>query len=200
MQNNETLNYLFAILAVFATFVSPIIAVQIQKHLDNQNAKRDRKIKIFKTLMVTRASILDYQHVQAINEIPIEFDKKNKKEEGIIDNWKAYLDHLNSYAQETNWSMKQRDLLIELLFVMGTHLGYPINKTELKNEIYLPMGHVDVVGENIEIRKLISALLKGQITLKVDINSLLIDKETQERQELFQEKWLEFFEKQTQKN
>ena len=169
------------------------MAVQIQRYLDNQNAKRDRKISIYKTLMLTRATTLDYQHVNAINLIPLEFDKKVKQEEDIIDSWQLYFDHLNSDAKSENWVEKRRDLLIELLLKIGIYLGYKKNKTQLKNEIYLPIGHSNLEDENFEFRKLAIRLLNGQSALKLDINSMPIDLEFQRRQEALQDKWFQFF-------
>ena len=43
------------ILMVLATAISPLIAVQVTRYLDDRNEVRGRKLKVFKTLMATRA-------------------------------------------------------------------------------------------------------------------------------------------------
>ena len=58
---------------VAAIIIGPILAIQIQKILDNLREKKKRRITIFKTLMSTRATRLNKEHVEALNMIDIEF-------------------------------------------------------------------------------------------------------------------------------
>ena len=58
-------------LVVIATLLSPLIAVQVTKWLDRRNQVRDEQIRIFKTLMATRASTLDPRHVESLNVIDV---------------------------------------------------------------------------------------------------------------------------------
>ena len=58
---------------VFATIVGPVLAVQAQKWLERSRAIRDRRMRIFRVLMSTRAARLSANHVEALNAISIEF-------------------------------------------------------------------------------------------------------------------------------
>lgn len=81
-------------LMIAAVLLGPIIAVQLTRFLDNKKEVRERKLKVFQTLMATRAYALSWDHVEALNRIDLEFDKNNKKEKPVIEAWKAYLDLL----------------------------------------------------------------------------------------------------------
>jgi hypothetical protein len=79
------------IIMTFAVVLGPILAVQIQKWLEQVRNKTERKLKIFKTLMTTRATRVSIEHVQSLNMIDIEFlDKEYKK---VISAWRNYHDH-----------------------------------------------------------------------------------------------------------
>ena len=98
------------IIMIFAVFLGPIFAVQIQKHLEIKRESRNRKLYIFHTLMSTRATTLSQNHVTALNMIDIDF-YNNKK---VIDAWRIYYDHLNSQSSNENiiaWSEKCVELL-----------------------------------------------------------------------------------------
>ena len=87
-----------AILMVIATALSPLIAVQVTRYLDDRNEQRGRKLAIFKTLMATRAYTLAPAHVDALNRIDLEFSAKRKSEKAVLDVWQQYLDHLSNKA------------------------------------------------------------------------------------------------------
>ena len=60
-------------LIIAATILGPILAVQIQKYLEGWRESSNRKVTIFKALMVTRAARLTSEQVQALNLIDVEF-------------------------------------------------------------------------------------------------------------------------------
>lgn len=92
------------ILMVLATGLSPLIAVQVTRYLDDKNEERGRKSKIFKTLMATRAYTLAPAHVEALNRIDLEFSSKRKTEKAVLDVWQQYLDHLGNKAMQIDES------------------------------------------------------------------------------------------------
>jgi hypothetical protein len=64
------------IIMIIAVFAGPIVAVQLQTLLERRREKRERKLKVFRTLMATRArKAADPSHVEALNLIGIEFYK-----------------------------------------------------------------------------------------------------------------------------
>jgi hypothetical protein len=107
---------------IIATILGPVLAVQAQKWIERWRSKKDRKIEIFTKLMTSRAAPLSVQHVEALNQIDLEFhgDKKYKK---VIDAWKALHDHLHQHpegeSQKVVWATKKNDLLVELLMSWG---------------------------------------------------------------------------------
>jgi hypothetical protein len=54
-------------LMLLAVLFAPLAAVQVQKWLEHHREDRERKLRIFKTLMATRATALSQEHVQALN-------------------------------------------------------------------------------------------------------------------------------------
>ena len=61
-------------LVVIATLLSPVIAVQVTEYLNRRRQSRDEQLRIFRTLMATRASTLEVSHVQALNSIDVIFN------------------------------------------------------------------------------------------------------------------------------
>ena len=106
---------------ILAVLIAPLVAVQVQKYLERHQEKRERKLRIFKTLMATRGVPLSQDHVQALNMIDIEFyGEKYKK---IITSWKDYLNHLEKITKDDEerfslWNEEKADLLANLLLVM----------------------------------------------------------------------------------
>jgi hypothetical protein len=118
MESQITISHILMILAVL---IAPLVAVQVQKYLERHQEKRERKLRIFKTLMATRGVPLSQDHVQALNMIDIEFyGEKYKK---IITSWKDYLNHLEKITKDDEerfslWNEEKADLLANLLLVM----------------------------------------------------------------------------------
>jgi hypothetical protein len=160
------------ILMVLATAISPLIAVQVTRYLDDRNEERGRKLQVFKTLMATRAYTLSIAHVEALNRIDLEFSSRRPLEKAVIDQWQQYLDHLGNQALTGQaWGDKRVDLLVDLLFAMGKALGYDFNKTQIKNGTYSPTAHGRVESEQENLRKLTLELLEGKRSLPMHVTS-----------------------------
>ncbi len=86
------------LLVVVATILGPILAVQAQKTIERLRETRDRKLRVFYTLMGTRAARTAAEHVQALNVIDLLF--RRKAEKPIIDAWEAYREHLNQDVEK----------------------------------------------------------------------------------------------------
>jgi hypothetical protein len=121
-------------LTIIAIFLGPIVAVQLTRFLDDKKEERERKLRVFKTLMATRGVVLSWAYVEALNLIDLEFSSKRRKEREVIDAWKAYLDLLSNKAIPTDqWATRNVDLRVELLHKMSVVLNYPFDKTHIKN-------------------------------------------------------------------
>lgn len=161
------------ILIISATALSPLIAVQVTRFLDDRNETRGRKLQIFKTLMATRAYTLAPAHVEALNRIDLEFRTKDRKEKAALDVWQQYLDHLgNKTMQVDAWADRRIDLLVDLLHAMGNSLGYDFNKTQIKNGTYAPIAHGRIEDEQEKLRQLTIELLDGKRVLPMHVTNL----------------------------
>jgi hypothetical protein len=172
-------------LTIMAILIAPLVAVQVQKLLEVFREERGRKLRIFKTLMATRAATISPEHVQALNMIDLEF--RGKQYKNVITSWNTYLDHLNSYPKDDEtlqplWGEKRIDFLTGLLIEMGRSLGYEFNAVHVKKGIYAPEAHDQIEKENILIRRGLVTLLFGGSTLKMDVTSLPVSEQARTEQ------------------
>lgn len=169
-------------LTILAILLAPLVAIQVQRRLDVARERRLAKLRIFQTLMATRAARVSPDHVQALNMIDIEFYGKrafphplrSAKEKAVVDQWKLYLDHLNSPpAQDdpVSWFTRGDDLFTELLFAMSKDLDYDFDKVHLKRGIYAPQAHGQLEFDQTVIRKGLAQLLSGTTPLLVRLSS-----------------------------
>jgi hypothetical protein len=160
------------VVMILAVLAGPIIAVQLTRYLDSKREVRERKLQIFKTLMATRSYNISWDHVMTLNRIDLEFDKKNTKENAVIEAWKAYLDLLGEKnITGEQWGVKRIDLFVELLHKMAVVLGYDFDKTHIKNSSYSPRAHGDIDDELRAIRKGLIEVLDGKRDLPMKITN-----------------------------
>lgn len=86
------------VLIVISTLIAPLLAVQAQKWLERYREDHERKLRVFKILMATRAATVSPDHVQALNMIDLEFQGEKCKK--VRTEWKTYLDHLGSFPKD----------------------------------------------------------------------------------------------------
>ncbi len=162
-------------LVIAAIVIAPILAIQIQKFIEDKKEKRARKTNIFRVLMATRATPLSPAHVEALNMIDIEFYKHKK----VTDAWKILLDNFYNYPKDPkekdyntrllSCSEKSSDLLVDLLFEMSKVLGYNFDKVLLKRGCYVPRGHGEIEMDQFFIRKSLIDLLANKKTFPIKI-------------------------------
>lgn len=161
------------IFLIAATALSPVIAVQVTRFLDDRNEIRGRKLQIFKTLMATRAYNLSPAHVEALNRIDLEFSVKKPSEKSVLEVWQQYLDHLGNLKMEADaWNVRRVDLLVDMLHAMGRSLGYDFSKTQIKNGTYAPTAHSRMEDEQYRLRELTLELLEGKRPLPMFVANL----------------------------
>ena len=160
-------------LMITAVLTGPIVAVRLTRYLDNKKEIRERKLKIFKVLMATRAYTISWDHVLTLNKIDLEFDKNKKGEKEVIEAWKAYLDLLadKSITGEA-WITKRVELLVELLHKMALVLNYDFDKTHIKNSSYSPVAHGETEDQHFAIRKGLIEVLDGKRSLPMHVTNL----------------------------
>jgi hypothetical protein len=178
---------------IVAVLIAPIVAVQVQKWLERFREEKERRARIFKVLMATRATGLSQEHVQALNLIDLEFQGKKYKK--VRECWKEYLDHLGNVPQDDEtampvWSDKKADYLANMLMEMGRTLGYEYDSVHIKKGIYLPIGHSQLENEQSLLRRGVIRLLFGDAALKMDVQSFPVDEQGLKDQKDLNEEWL----------
>ena len=164
---------LMEVLTLLAIILGPIMAIQVDRWLKKRNLEIDRKNNIFKTLMTTRGAVLSYSHVEALNQIDLEFHD-NVKYNNVITCWKEYFDNLSQKVDDANmplWFDKNDELLANLLLEMGKSLGYNFDKLLIKRNIYSPVGHGKLERENQVIRESLIEVFQGKRNLPLEIIS-----------------------------
>lgn len=162
-------------LVIIAIIIAPILAVQIQKFIENRKVIKERKMQVFRTLMATRATPLSPLHVEALNMIDIEFHKDKK----IVDAWKLLLDNFANYPKDPkdpNYQTKlnssaerSSELLTDLLYEMAKVLDYDFDKVHLKRGAYIPQGHADIELEQNFIRRSFVDIFLGGKSIPINI-------------------------------
>ena len=160
------------ILTLIAIFLGPIVAVQVSQYLERRRQKYGGKEWVFKTLMRTRATVLNPAHIEALNMIDVEFHSKNKKDRAVVAAWKLYLDNLGDYRTPDDVKYaKRNDLFLDLLYSMAQALSYDFDKEHIKNTSYIPQGYVDVENDQHLIRKGMLGILKGDMVVPIYVTN-----------------------------
>lgn len=161
------------VVTLIAVFFGPIIAVQLSQYLERNRQKKAGKEWVFKTLMRTRATVVNPNHVEALNMIDVEFYGNNKKNKNVVAAWKLYLDNLGDQnTQKEIKYAKRSDLFLDLLYTMAIALGYDFDKEHIKNTSYIPQGFIDIENEQHIIRKGILRVLNGDLPVPITVTNM----------------------------
>ena len=162
-------------LTIIAILAAPIVALQIQKYIEDRKETRTRKMQIFRTLMATRATRLDAKHIEALNMIDIEFFE-NKK---ITEAWKLLLDNFVNYPKDLkdpNYQVqlslcveKSNNLFINLLDEIAKSLNYTFDKVHLTRGIYIPKGQADYMMDQEFMRRAFVEVLSGARSIPIKV-------------------------------
>lgn len=175
-------------LIIASTLLGPILAVQAQKAVEVFREIRNRKMRVFSTLMATRAARLSGDHVQALNMIDLAFygqsvfgiKKRTKTEQAVLDAWKEYLDHLGADQDELGgsvlWKAQSDEFLVSLLHAIAKDVDYSFDRVQLRKGVYSPKYHGELEAEQAAIRRSMINALSGETTLKMEIVSLPAEK------------------------
>jgi len=166
---------------VIATLIAPLLAIQAQKWLESFREDHERKLRVFKILMATRAAAVSPEHVQALNMIDLEF--LGEKYKTVRNEWKTYLDHLGSYPKEDEqlqamWGDRRMDMLTRLLIEMGKSLGYDFDEVHVKKGIYAPEAHSQIENEQMLLRRGLLRLLYGDVPLKMNVTNFPVTEQS----------------------
>ena len=164
---------------VFAVLVGPILAVQAQRIVELIKEKRERRMRIFRSLMSSRAERVSREHVQALNLIDIEFYGRmhfgsrwqSPSEKAVTNTWKNYNAHLNdkSFSSIEAWSKHGDGLFTKMLYEMSQALGYDFDEVQLKRDCYKPEAHVNLENSQLAVLDGLAKALNNQKSLSVSV-------------------------------
>jgi hypothetical protein len=157
------------LVSVAAIILTPMLALKLQKAGEEKKSLADRQLQLFHTLMKYRATPLAVPFVQALNSIDLEFRSTDKRDNAVRDAWTNLLDHFSNDKAEPDFAARSQTLVITLLSVMGTALGFDFNEAYLKRHSYYPLGHESIENEQHELRKLLLNILRGNGKVPVAI-------------------------------
>jgi hypothetical protein len=170
-------------LMIAATILGPILAVQAQKAIERWRSRREARLRIFYVLMANRATQLAPEHVQALNQIDLEFlpspfwvaPLQQKKDKEVLSAWALYSQALNrdlenaTEAQFVAWRDKCDELFYDLLHKISLSLGFQFDKAHLSKGAYHPRGHFHRERFQHMVLEGAAKVLTGQQSLKMDV-------------------------------
>ncbi|HVB58929.1 MAG TPA: DUF6680 family protein [Candidatus Acidoferrales bacterium] len=157
-------------LTISAIVIGPFLALLAQRGLDDLREKHNRKLHVFRELMITRSQRVSPRHVEALNAVPLEFGNKGKDKKVIV-SWQAYLDHLNTDSSKdlNAWLATGTNRLINLLYNMASRVGFKFEKIRISHEIYLPQLYNTIEAEQTALRQQLLEVLNGTGRRKIPI-------------------------------
>jgi Family of unknown function (DUF6680) len=171
MQFKDWLNVAILVVTAIAIVVGPIVAVRLTLRLETLRENVRRKYQTFHALMKTRRVTLSAEHVTALNVIQTEFHDDDK----VIAAYKKYIDNL-SVAVPPPGSKEEAfkrfvddrdDAFNEMMFEIGKHLGFSLDKRELAKYSYAPQAWINAEAEQNAVRQLALELLLGKRPLPI---------------------------------
>ena len=157
----------YAMATLVAIAVGPIIAVIVTRMLDCAAEKRRRRLDVFRNLMQTRGVRLDPVHVAALNVVEVEF----YKDKDVRDAFQSYIQHLSApmpdVAEQDRFLEQRYDLFMDLLFKIGSSVGFSFDKRDLERLGYFPQGwdrDQNMQRRNVEM---LGQLLSGQRAIPI---------------------------------
>jgi hypothetical protein len=121
---------------VLATFMGPIFAVWISLWREGRNERQNRRFYIFRTLMATRKIAMSREQVDALNLVETEFHGASNVQAAYA----AYLAHLYTDTNASNWDEGRQDHLARVLHHMSVELRMPLSEASLRKGGYSPRG------------------------------------------------------------
>ena len=161
------------LITTVAIILGPIIAVLMTRFIDKMRAEEERKFEIFRTLMRTRETPLNWDHVGALNLVEVEF----RKHPLVINAWKAYRAHLGielppfeQKQRHDDHSRKRRILLTTLIDEISKTVDINIKQLDILEGNYVPQGWADQEWNQMLIQRGLINVLYGKAPLTVQQN------------------------------
>lgn len=160
---------------VAATLLGPVAAIVVSllmtwRH-DDARQMLERRMRVFRALLATRASAAHYDHVSALNLVEIDFYQITP----VIDAWRVYMRHLNSVPPDRKLTLeegklfndKRTDLLATLLKKIADFLRFEMGEIDLKRGGYSPQAWGDQEERDAAMKEAVTILASGERPLRV---------------------------------
>lgn len=149
----------YTIATIVALIVGPVSAVFVTRHLDDRRARRDRRWKIFRTLMRYRLTAMHVEFVGALNLLEVEFHDAP----AVIAAWKSLLDAFG----RPDIAHQRGNALTRLLDAIASDLGVDIEQLDISSGAYSPQGWADLEAQHEAIRRFVTDIALGNKALPV---------------------------------
>lgn len=152
------------IAVVIATLLGPVLAVYVTRRIDDARRVRERRLDIFRSLMVTRRALLSPDKVRALNMVEVDFHGLKSVE----DAYRGVMAHINIPAPfPPDWNDRHRKLITKLLSEIAKVLGYNLQQLDVLEGGYYPQGFADIELEQQAVRQELIQILSGRRPLLV---------------------------------
>jgi hypothetical protein len=150
--------------------------VQAQKAIERATDKKRRRMRLFETLMATRATRMAPAHVEALNSIPLTFYGNRRGLKEITTAWNDYLAHLSDEtkrkANYDAWIGEGIPKFVDVVFYMSAYLGISLSRQDIQNGIYMPEGHTAIEADLHKIRWGFARVFEGKFGFPIYVNNL----------------------------
>lgn len=159
------------LLIFVALLAGPIVAVHLADKRQKRQQDRGHKEWVFRTLMMTKSSPFNVDHIGAINVLTLLFRNtgRRSKEPQVIEAWKLYRAHLDkAHTDPAWWAAKQQELLDDLIYSIGLALNVPLTVSEIKTSTsYYPGWYGQIEAETAQTRRLWLEVLEHKRALPI---------------------------------
>lgn len=118
--------------------------------------------------MATRRSWLSPEHISALNQIELDFQKDTE----VMTAYRMYMRHLNTPFEPRDndrIAHERQSLRTKILSEMAKSLGIRVEQLDIFEGGYVPQGHIDIEREQAAIRRLLSEISDGKRALPIEV-------------------------------
>jgi hypothetical protein len=164
----DVINALILVATIIAIIYGPLKAVEITRKKDIERDAAARKRLILSTLMRTRKTVMNPDHVGALNQIQLEFFSHA----AVITAYKNYIANLSETVPAPgnaldNFLTRRGDLFFDLLHTIAVASEVPLDRHELDRLAYMPFGWQTEQNEIQVFRSSLIEVLQGRKPLHI---------------------------------
>ncbi len=164
----DLINALILIATIIAIIYGPLKAVEITRKKDLEREASARKRLILSALMRTRKTVMNPDHVGALNQIQLEFFNHA----AVLTAYKNYIGNLSETVPAPgnaldNFLQRRNDLFFDLLHAVAMASDVPLDRHELDRLAYVPFGWQTEQNEIQVFRSSLIEVLQGRKPLHI---------------------------------